>query len=123
MLSNTKMNKEKQEEIIAKLALSEYERKAKLKKIINETSLHCYFCKVHGICSILIMSACLYGFLSNQDKLQQLFAFMVVILIFQANAIRMNKQKFNALIKLLEIEKNENEVASPNSDTAAAESE
>ena len=49
------MNEENKLDVIAKIVLSEYERKEKLRAIINELSWHYYFGRVSSISAAAMM--------------------------------------------------------------------
>ena len=102
------MNKEKIDEVNAHLALAEYNKKDRLQKVINESFLHYYFGGViKVIASVLIVSYLFAVAKENAKGLLIVLSIYLVIFIL----VELNRQhcRFNALVKLLEIEKEKNE--------------
>jgi hypothetical protein len=95
------MNKDKQDEIKAKIVLSEFERQNKLDKIVSESRLHYYFIRKGNCIGCIILLIILIRSLYF-DGTFYYWAFCFGIFIFTELA-RQNS-KFEALVKLIEIE-------------------
>ena len=113
------MNKEKHEEVIAKLALIEYERKAKLREIIDESAWHYYFGNARFVIAILLFSICFFSALYLDKKIRVYWLMFIIANVIFGEIARINR-RFNALAKLYEIEKNENEVTPLDQNSAPA---
>ena len=103
------MNKDKQNEIIAKLLLAEYERKEKLKKIIDESIWHYYF---GGILKFIIFLFFIGGYifiLACCSPANIPYLFFITLIVFILIELNRHNYRFKALVKILEIEKEENE--------------
>jgi hypothetical protein len=113
------------EDVIAKMVLSEFERKEKLRKIINESAWHYYFGNARCLIAMLLVFAFFYG-MPYLEKDTRVYWWIFIIANFIFGEISRLNARFNAFAKLYEIEKeekNENKVVSPNSDSAAAKPE
>ena len=89
------MNKEKQEEVIAKLALSEFERKEKLRKLIDEPAWHYYFGNARFVIAILLFSVCFYSTLYLDKKIRVYWLMFIIANVIFGEIARLNR-RFNA---------------------------
>lgn len=101
------MEEEKINEVNAHLALAEYKRKERLENIINESFWHYYFGGIVKIIVILLMLAYFFTAVLENPKTAP---FLLLIYFIMFTLVELNRQhcRFNALIKLLEIEKEKN---------------
>ena len=92
------------EEVIAKLALQEFERKEKLRMQIYDPAYRYHF-RGRSIGPLLLLLLSAYMLILSRGKEPTIFIITGFIVAF--SEINRQRERFNALVKLIEIEKEE----------------
>lgn len=100
------MNEDNKLDVMAKIALSEYERKEKLRAIINEPFWHYYFGRVSSILGIVLFLG-LSNIYLNTSAME--YIWIPIIIAFVLAELNRQHCRFNALVKVIELEKQEKE--------------
>jgi len=110
-------------ELIGKLALDEFERKEKLRKIIHQPAYKFYFGSILKIISFLVVIA--WGVIASREGDVFFVFFIFAFLGLLLGEISRHAWRFDALVKLLETEKEESkkceQVAPADGDSAVPE--